>query len=138
MWGLDETCGVILGKVECRKNQYQSTKVPKGGHADFVVEINGVVHTSESLLNTHFHSLLTQTAPDMNSFAQALHARLHHMSLLGIFKSVNILLDAPSELLLPGDHTPVDVILELEEKPRLFLKTGTEFSKNEANLVCIC
>lgn len=100
------------------------------------LEVNGAKNTSEWLLETHFRPLLDSQAPDMTSFVEALHARLHHLSQLGIFKSMDVLLDAPSDLSATGDVVPVDVIVRVEERPRFFLKTGTEFSKNEASLVC--
>lgn len=88
------------------------------------------------MFNAHFQSLLREPAPDMETFAKALHQRLHYMSRLGIFKSVDVLLDAPpADVSVADEYVPVDVRIAIQEKPRFFLKSGSEFSKNEASLV---
>jgi hypothetical protein len=101
-----------------------------------LVEIKGAKHTSEWLMQAHFKHLLASQAPDMTAFVEALHAHLHHMSQLGIFKTMDVLLDIPTDDVdVAGEVVAVDVVVRVEERPKFFLKTGTEFAKNEASLV---
>lgn len=105
-------------------------------YISFSVDINGIKYTNKSLIRTYLETSLDADCPnDIEQFTRNLHNKLHEMSLLGIFKCVDVLIDSSKEAYASSGVVPVDITINLKERPRLFLKTGSEFSKNEANIV---
>lgn len=57
---------------------------------------------------------------------------------LDIFDSVQVLLDNASDSDPLAAPDSINVVYQVKEKSRVFIKTGTEIGNNEGNMVNLC
>ncbi|KAJ1550865.1 hypothetical protein HK096_004555, partial [Nowakowskiella sp. JEL0078] len=99
----------------------------------YSIKIIGSNHTKPSVYN----SVFTKVA-SASTFGEIIYeSRLacDHLARLGIYKSITLSLDAPALKDNLNRLHEVDVIVSVEERPRLYAKTGTEIGNNEGNMV---
>ncbi|KXS14304.1 hypothetical protein M427DRAFT_124394 [Gonapodya prolifera JEL478] len=91
------------------------------------VRVSGQVHTKPWVFSSAFGPFYSsKTLGGVLSASQTVHDRLAR---LGIFSEVDIGLDAS-----PTGGDAVDVVLRVKERPRLFIKTGTEIGTSDGSL----
>ncbi|KAJ3327175.1 hypothetical protein HDU93_002096, partial [Gonapodya sp. JEL0774] len=91
------------------------------------IRVTGQVHTKPWVFSSAFTPFYTsKTLGDVLTATQSVHDRL---SRLGIFSEVDIGLDAS-----PSGGDEMDVVLKVKERPRLFIKTGTEIGSSDGSL----
>ncbi|KAJ3061652.1 hypothetical protein HK102_009032, partial [Quaeritorhiza haematococci] len=98
------------------------------------VHVKGVKHTRHSLLESLINPIQEATTlRDVFSTSQQVCRRLVR---LGIVKDIKIVLDTPPGGGSRGGNKPnvVDVVLEMEEVPRIFAKTGTHVGNYEGTM----
>jgi outer membrane protein insertion porin family len=71
-------------------------------------------------------------ATTLGDIVNQVQASCTRLSRLGIFKEIQVTLDTPKQPHSGADR--VNVILEVKERPRLFLKTGTEIGMDEGSV----
>lgn len=95
------------------------------------MEIQGIKWTNSSLIEKEIQPALK--ASTFGEIIQELNQACHRLSHLGIFKEMDVVIDTSPEY--RDKYNEVDVTIIVKEKPRLFLKTGTEIGSDEGSLV---
>lgn len=96
------------------------------------LRVLGTERTRESFLRLATASSFTgMTVADIINNVQKTADQLQR---LDIFDSVNVILDTSKDPFAAKDA--LDVIFQVKEKSRFFLKTGTEIGNGEGNMVC--
>lgn len=99
------------------------------------VTILGVKTTRPSFLETATNKILkAKTVADVINTSQDVAENLMR---LDIFDNVNILLDSATESDPFAAPDSINVVYQVKEKSRVFIKTGTEIGNNEGNMVTI-
>jgi outer membrane protein insertion porin family len=97
------------------------------------VRVDGVKATRTGFLEIATKDVLeSKTVADVINKSQEVASRLLG---LDIYEYVQVLLDRASDTDLLAAPDSINVIYQLKEKSRVFIKTGTEIGNNEGNMV---
>ena len=97
------------------------------------VTVLGVKNTRPSFLQTATHTIQSsKNVADVINNAQQV---AENLTRLDIFDHVQILLDNARDSDPFAAPDSINVVYQVKEKSRLFIKTGTEIGNNEGNMV---
>ena len=98
----------------------------------FSVRVIGAKRTRKYFLNDVFRPLLYKKSPhSMTSILEGIAAGTDKLTRHGIFSSMRIDIDCANSPL--ANDNDIDIILNVQERGRLLLKTGTDFGNSEGS-----
>jgi hypothetical protein len=135
---------------ERSRAQFKSTMEQYYGHTMIVhtLKVYGTKTTKPDVIEREFREALKSTT--FGTIVEEMYRGCYRLSRLGIFRSMDVHFDLPEDLYRERDGKPstwvtgdgheirgrpVDIVLTLEEKPRIWGQTGTTVGYNEGGIV---
>ena len=135
---------------ERSRSQLESTIERYYGRAVNVhtLKVYGAKTTKPDVIEREFQEALMATS--FGTIVEEMHRGCYRLSRLGIFRSMDVHFDLPENLSkeqegnpstwITGDRNeiggrPIDIVLTLEEKSRIWGQTGTTIGYNEGGIV---
>ncbi|KAI3653703.1 hypothetical protein MP228_001650 [Amoeboaphelidium protococcarum] len=104
------------------------------------IDVEGVEYTKKTVLQMYFDPIMEMQNQPFRDVFKETHVQLDKLTKLGIFQSVDVVFNYPEDDKYLNvserdrDSVPMEIKLTLRERPRIHIKSGTEFDRNEADV----